>query len=348
MLSITTYPGSVLLLNTQQIRFWWVNQNQTYKQEISGGYLWSPKRNSRGGRNPFYEFMREVSPGDVVFSFADTRIKSIGIAIDYCFEAPKPTEFGNTGMNWDNVGWKVPVHWTALTDPIRPADHMSKLRSELPTKYSPLQQSGRGNQGVYLTAVPQNLANALAALIGPPVTELVKGQLAKEIILPDAGESRSEITEWEDHLERQVKVARDLSDTERTDVVKARRGQGIFRNNVLSIEKSCRITKVNRAEHLVASHCKPWRDCDKAHERLDGENGLMLTPSIDHLFDRGFITFENSGDLAVSPRANSHALNRMGVLTAERVNVGSFSDGQKEYLEFHREHVFLEARVSTQ
>jgi len=56
-------------LNTQQIRFWWVNQNQTYKQEISGGYLWSPKRNSRGGRNPFYEFMREVSPGDILFSF---------------------------------------------------------------------------------------------------------------------------------------------------------------------------------------------------------------------------------------------------------------------------------------
>lgn len=101
-------------LNTQQIRFWWVNQNQTYKQEISGGYLWSPKRKASGGRNPFYEFMREVSPGDVVFSFADTRIKSIGVATDYCFEAPKPSEFGNAGENWDNVGWKVPVHWTAF------------------------------------------------------------------------------------------------------------------------------------------------------------------------------------------------------------------------------------------
>jgi len=42
------------------MRYWWVNQNQTFRQEIEGGYLWSPKRNKNGHRNPFYEFMREV------------------------------------------------------------------------------------------------------------------------------------------------------------------------------------------------------------------------------------------------------------------------------------------------
>lgn len=51
------------------MRYWWVNQNQTFRQEIEGGYLWSPKRNKNGHRNPFYEFMRDVAPGDIVFSF---------------------------------------------------------------------------------------------------------------------------------------------------------------------------------------------------------------------------------------------------------------------------------------
>jgi len=51
------------------MRYWWVNQNQTYSHEVSGGYLWSPKRKSNGARNPFYESMREVSPGDFIFSF---------------------------------------------------------------------------------------------------------------------------------------------------------------------------------------------------------------------------------------------------------------------------------------
>ena len=79
------------------MRYWWVNQNQTFRQEIAGGYLWSPKRNANGARNPFYESMREVSPGDLIFSFVDTRVAAIGIAKSYCWECPKPIEFGSVG-----------------------------------------------------------------------------------------------------------------------------------------------------------------------------------------------------------------------------------------------------------
>ena len=45
------------------MRYWWVNQNQTYRQEIDGGYLWSPKRKANQQRNPFYEFMRDGGKG---------------------------------------------------------------------------------------------------------------------------------------------------------------------------------------------------------------------------------------------------------------------------------------------
>ena len=86
------------------MRYWWVNQNQTFRHELAGGYLWSPKRNANGARNPFYEFMREVSPGDVIFSFVDTRVAAIGIAQSYCWESPKPQEFGEVGQNWENIG----------------------------------------------------------------------------------------------------------------------------------------------------------------------------------------------------------------------------------------------------
>ena len=62
-----------------RVRYWWVNQNQTYRAEVSGGYLWSPKRNKNGARSQFYENMREVAPGDLVFSFRDTKIKAVGV-----------------------------------------------------------------------------------------------------------------------------------------------------------------------------------------------------------------------------------------------------------------------------
>jgi hypothetical protein len=47
-------------------------------QEVLAGYIWSPKRNANGARNPFYESMREVAPGDLIFSFRDTRILAGG------------------------------------------------------------------------------------------------------------------------------------------------------------------------------------------------------------------------------------------------------------------------------
>jgi len=85
------------------INYWWVNQNQTYKDEISGGFLWSPKTRSDGGRNQFYENMKDVSPGDVIFSFCDTRIKAIGCASGVVQTAPKP-DFENAGVNWSKEG----------------------------------------------------------------------------------------------------------------------------------------------------------------------------------------------------------------------------------------------------
>jgi putative restriction endonuclease len=71
-------------------------------------------------------------------------------------------------------------------------------------------------------------------------------------------------------------------------------GQGNFRANLWSIERACRVTKVRRPEHLVASHNKPWRDITN-EERLDGEDGLLLTLDDRSPFDKGFISFEDKG-----------------------------------------------------
>jgi predicted restriction endonuclease len=93
-----------------------------------------------------------------------------------------------------------------------------------------------------------------------------------------------------------------------------------------------------RLEHLVASHTKPWRDSTN-EERLNGENGLLLTPTVDHLFDKGSISFEDKGDLIVSPVADRASLVRMGIRPEARVNVAVFSEGQRVFLEYHRENV---------
>ena len=123
--------------------------------------------------------------------------------------------------------------------------------------------------------------------------------------------------------------------------------QGLFKERVGKIESKCRITGVENPVHLVASHCKPWRDSTN-EERLNGENGLLLTPSTDHLFDRGFIGFENDGALIISPVAHRPSLLRMGIDTTKVVNVGVFTSGQKQFLEFHRNAVLLQSIHSSQ
>ena len=325
------------VLDKGYMRFWWVNQNQTYRHEIQGGYLWSPKKNANGARNPFYESMREVAPGDLIFSFKDTRIVAIGIAQSYCWENPKPVEFGTAGQNWENIGWKVTVKYTELKNIIRPKDHMTVLIPYLPAKYSPLLPNGNGLQSVYLAELPKQFAEVLMGLIGKEVEPL---SLAARTVIPLVAD---DLDYWEHKLELSIAADTSVRETERQAIVRARVGQGLFRERVGKIEKRCRITGVENPAHLVASHCKPWRDSNN-EERLNGENGLLLTPSIDHLFDRGFIGFEPKGKLIISPVADRSSLQRMGINTEQGVNVGEFSSGQKQFLEFHRSAVFLESR----
>jgi hypothetical protein len=327
------------------MRYWWVNQNQTYRQEIDGGYMWSPKVSKNGKLNPFYEFMREVAAGDLIFSFADTRIKAVGIALSPCYDCAKPMEFGAAGRVWGDTGWRVDVRWRELREQVKPKDHMEFLSPFLPTKYSPLQATGSGLQGIYLTELPDSLADALVQIMGKEAAET--RQIARSYVsdVADPTLPAQAQAEWEEDLAKRVEQDSRIPVTEKRQVILARRGQGEFRKSVSKIERACRITQVNRPEHLIASHCKPWRDCESNDERLDGENGLLLTPTVDHLFDRGFISFENNGDLLVSPVVHKESLKRMGIPPDERRNVGAFSEGQRQYLEYHRDSVFLEARV---
>lgn len=323
------------------MRFWWVNQNQTFRHEFRGGYLWSPKKNKNGRLNPFYEFMKEVSPGDIIFSFADTKIPAIGVALSNAYEAPKPLEFGQVGAYWDQIGWRVDVRFVGLRSQIRPVEHIARLRLYLPPTYSPLQPNGNGLQAVYLTRVSELLAGQLIDLIGTEAR-----QILQTWAVSDMGEehSLSGQAEWEEHQLHELRTSA-ASETEKSALVLARRGQGLFRARVAMVERKCRVTGVSTPEYLRASHTKPWRDASN-EERLDGENGFLLTPDVDHLFDRGFITFENTGRVLVSPVADVRVIEKLGIDESMLRNVGSFSEGQRRYLDFHRESIFLQAKVT--
>lgn len=306
------------------MRYWWVNQNQTYKYEVPGGFLWSPKTRADGGRNYFYKTMEEVSPGDLVFSYCDTFIKAIGIVQRAAVTAPKPN-FRTAGSNWSDIGWYVEVEFAELKSPYRPKDFMEQIRPLLAEKYAPLQSNGNGLQGIYLTEISQPFGELLV-LISRADLPAIQHELAPLI---------EDESEYEINLE--IEARKLDGDLEKIQLTKSRRGQGIFKANVRLVEDHCRITGVTNIKHLRASHIKPWSLSDN-DEKLDGNNGLLLSPHVDHLFDRGFISFEPKGKLLISNELNVSVLEKWSINPDH--NVGTFTSKQNEYLEFHLDTIF--------
>lgn len=128
-----------------------------------------------------------------------------------------------------------------------------------------------------------------------------------------------------------------IAPTTKQQLILARVGQGVFRRNVLAICARCPLTGVEDQSMLVASHIKPWR-CSSNEERLDGYNGFMLTPHVDHLFDKGWITFSASGAVVVSAHLG-HGILDAWALTGNRV-VSGLEASHRGYLDYHRREVF--------
>jgi putative restriction endonuclease len=314
------------------MRYWWVNHKQTARQEIDGEYLWSPKIKKNGERSHFYENMRRASPGDAVLSFAKGLIRYTGVVQNFASPAPKPDSFGSTGENWSNDGWILPVHWEPLDAPVRPKDRIEELRPHLPEKYSPIQrETGDGNQGAYLTEVDKSVYELLAGRSG------VRDEGPKA----EAFELDAPLIHIDDLIQESLQRDSSLDATTKKQLVLARYGQGLFRRRIFDFEHACRLTHVGNPRLLVASHIKPWRLCRDSIERLDGANGLLLTPHVDRLFDRGLISFQDDGGVIVSPKLDLEDLSRLGLKEAcERAGT-AFHPHQASYLSFHRDNVFL-------
>jgi hypothetical protein len=143
----------------------------------------------------------------------------------------------------------------------------------------------------------------------------------------------------DDAIEEAIRERKDIPPTQRKQLIDARRGQGRFRRATALVEKlGCRITGVTDLAHLRASHVKPWSVCTD-EERLDGHNGLLLAPHADHLFDQGFISFEDDGRVIRSPALDAGVLKAWGLEFKKKPL--PFSAKQKGYLTYHRAKVFL-------
>lgn len=125
--------------------------------------------------------------------------------------------------------------------------------------------------------------------------------------------------------------------TSRNSVREVRIGQPDFRKGLLKLWKSCAVTGCTVEAALRASHMKPW-SVSTSQERLDPFNGLLLTATLDALFDAGLISFDGDGRILISSSIDSAEYPLLGINSEMRLR--KINTAHAPYLEYHRQQVF--------
>ncbi len=314
-----------------ELQYWWVNQSKAVARGLMGDYLWTA-RDKRGVPTDAAQSITRVQRGDLIFACADGAVRGIGVALRPAIEAVRPQELASSGKPAGPVqGWYLPVRFFELAVPLNPREHIEALKPVLPAELSPLRSTGARNPVVYLTPVSAAMA------------EVLRGLLAEQLEDVEAQIKAAAVSELaDDWVESSIRRRTDLSPQQKQQLIRARRGLGVFRRSLEQIETACRLTGLLDRRHLRACHIKPWSVSDD-QEKIDGCNGLLLSPHIAHLFTRGYISFSDQGDLLASRYLNPAILTSWSLRMP--MKVGVFQPRQRLYLDYHRREVFDQPEI---
>ena len=127
-----------------------------------------------------------------------------------------------------------------------------------------------------------------------------------------------------------------LKGEEKQQFVKVRVNQGVFRENLLKKYDRCCLCGIKNKGLLMASHIRPWSD-STPEQKLDYNNGLLLCPNHDKLFDKGYITFDDAGNIQISESLSVRDRHLLNISPDMSITI---TDNMKEYIKYHRDRVF--------
>ncbi len=116
----------------------------------------------------------------------------------------------------------------------------------------------------------------------------------------------------------------------------SQRGTRGERRNSRHCYKSGLFSDCHFYRFLVASHIKPWVDSEP-EEKLDPDNGFLLCPNHDKLFDQGSISFEEDGTVKISNELTD--IDKIFMNVNDKMKI-ELKGQNRKFLEYHREHIF--------
>ncbi|MDP4085071.1 MAG: HNH endonuclease [Bacillota bacterium] len=146
-----------------------------------------------------------------------------------------------------------------------------------------------------------------------------------------------ELVQEIERLEAKLVEDETLEETEKERIVKTRIGQSKFKQKLLNHSKQCAICGVDDERFLIASHIKPWSQSTN-EERLDVNNGLLLCPNHDSLFDKGFISFYEEGKIVIADDLNDTVRVFMNINPQFRLKM---NENKSLYIKWHFQNRFM-------
>jgi putative restriction endonuclease len=296
------------------MNFFWVNLGTSYKEVAVNKFLWAPAdvvgKNGKKKTNVGWDQVQKVKAGDVIFCHRAGNIIFVAVALKDAYSAKRP----ETGIydQWNDDGFRIDVDLTPLTAPVSVAGFKPTLIAIHNQNCSPVLFTKTGGTAQqYMVHLPSGAGALILSYLGDV-----------------------EIKVSEQSFERQ-KGSKLSKGSNRETIIQARVGQGQFRQDVLSIWKNtCPVTGLAKPELLVASHIVPWSLSDET-QKIDPNNGFPFSPAVDKLFDKGYISFNDNGQLLFKKSAiDSQDLKILGLLPNTKIL--GLNTQQIAYLAEHR------------
>lgn len=294
--------------------FFWVNLGTSYKEVATGKFLWAPAytvgKNGKKKSNAGWEPVQEVKAGDVIFCHLLGQIIYVAVATRDANAAKRPAT--RAYNQWNNDGFQVDVNLNIL----KPAISVTGFKATLITIH---------NQHCSPALFTKNGTTAQQYMVRLPLG-------AGALILSYLGDTEINIYEQSIGKKKGRKL---VAGGSREIIAQARIGQGQFRDDVLlAWNGACPVTGLAKPELLIASHILPWSLSNET-EKIDPNNGFPFSPAVDKLFDKGYISFDDNGQLLIKSHSISTGdLKLLGLLPG--VKIIGLNKQQKNYLAKHR------------
>lgn len=301
--------------------FFWVNLGTTHKEVMANNFLWAPTHKVSKGKKIYiqgFSNVSEVKKDDVIFCHNSGFIISVAVAISDAKLSERPNN--RNFDKWGRDGYKVDVKLIELKQKIETVLFRNELFERYNHMCSPklLNEKTRHATENYMTSIPDAAAMLIYSFIEDDLLKI--------------GEHKGSNTKGKQRVKK----------AEREAIIKARVGQGQFRKDLFKIWKGeCPVTKIDVPELLIASHMLPWA-LSNDEDKVNPNNGILLSPAVDKLFDKGFISFSDEGALLVNSHFNKQNVLKLG-LDSNNVKI-KFNSEQKAFLGKHRELFMVNAK----